>query len=296
MSEITFNAETHTYYKDGVIVPSVTQIINAVYGTGLENAPAEFVQRAASKGHEIHAEIENYINTGDTMVFHNETLHFIEYAKENITDRDAAQSEVILYAQTPFGDVCGTADLIYCGTIYDYKTSRTATAAQFKKWQIQLSFYRFMAAQMFHAVCAIKVLHLTDAGCREIPLDYLGDDFVLETMKLYAAGKQAETPKSELQTIPTSQLDYLQYALKQMAEYERTIEPIREAIKAEMEQRGILSVKIGDVSISYVAPTTRKSFDSTKFKKDHADLYAKYQKESAVKSSIRISTGAKKDA
>lgn len=296
MSAITFNAETHTYYKDGVPVPSVTQIINAVYGSGLENAPAEFVQRAAAKGHEIHAEIENYIKTGDTMVFHNETLHFIEYAKEHITDRAAAQSEVILYGQTPFGDVCGTADLIYGGTIYDYKTSKTATTAQVRKWQMQLSFYRFMAVQMGYKIENLKILHLTDDGCREITIDYLGDDFVLETMKLYTDGKQAETPKSELQTIPKTDLTYLQYALKQMAEYERTIEPIREAIKAEMEQRGILSVKIGDVSISYVAPTTRKSFDSAKFKKDHADLYAQYQKESAYKSSIRISTGAKKDA
>lgn len=293
MSEITFDPITHTYRKDGRAVDYVSKILAAVYGTGLENAPIAFVKRAADKGHDVHAEADNFIKTGDTMVFYNETIHFIEYAKEHITDRAAEQSEVILYAQTPFGDVCGTADLIYGGTIYDYKTSRTATTAQVKKWQMQLSFYRFMAAQMGYKIDTLKILHLTDDGCREIPFDYLGDDFVLETMKLYTAGKQAETPKSELQTIPTAQLDYLQYALKQMAAFERTIEPIREAIKAEMEQRGILSVKIGDVAISYVAPTTRKSFDSGRFKKDHADLYAQYQKESAVKSSIRI-TGANK--
>ena len=57
---------------------------------------------------------------------------------------------------------------------------------------------------------------------------------------------------------------------------------------AEMEKRGILNLDLGNVSITYVAPTKRKTFDSTRFKAEHADLYGQYQKESDVKSSIRI--------
>ena len=82
-----------------------------------------------------------------------------------------------------------------------------------------------------------------------------------------------------------------------IAEFERTIKSIKEqedalkeAIRAEMEARGILKVedKTNGMTITYIAPTTRETFDSKKFKADKPDLYDEYVKLSPVKSSIRI--------
>ena len=66
MEFITFDEEKHQYTnaRTGEILPSVTQIINAVYGSGLEQAPSKFVERAAEKGTEIHAEIDTYLTKG----------------------------------------------------------------------------------------------------------------------------------------------------------------------------------------------------------------------------------------
>lgn len=292
---ITFDEKAHLYFNDGFIVPSVTEILGAVYGTELEDAPAHFVERAAKKGTKIHKEIQKFITESDYKAVNApETVRFVEYAQKHLK-LDTAISEHILWAKTPYGEVCGTADLI-CednyenGLLADYKTSKTATAAQRKKWQMQLSIYKFMARQMGCPIDInrLVVLHLTEFECEEIYLDYLGDDFVLETMKLYSEGKKAAQESTQLQTVSTEQLATFAAVLQQIKALENKIEPTREAIKAEMESRGILNVQIGDVSVSYVAPTTRKTFDSTRFKADHADLFAAYQKESAVKSSIRI--------
>ena len=82
---------------------------------------------------------------------------------------------------------------------------------------------------------------------------------------------------------------------KMIAEFERQAkfikeqeDALKEAIKAEMEAKGILKVEADGITISYVAPTTRETFDSKKFKEDLPDVYDEYVKLSSVKSSIRI--------
>lgn len=286
---ITFDEKNHLYFEDGFIVPSATEVLSAVYGTGLEDAPVYFVERAASEGTKDHKAINLLITTGDLIHAQRpKVLRFLEWAQKNGIDFKDAISEHILHAKTPHGPICGTADLIYKGTLIDYKTSRTATRKQVEKWQMQLSIYKFMAQQMGIEIKQLKVLHLTENACEEIPLEYLGDDFVLETMKLYAEGKKYAPEGTQLQTVSTEQLDVFAAVLGQIKALEDKIAPTREAIKEEMERRGILSLNIGNITVSYIAPSTRKTFDSTNFKADHADLFEKYQKESAVKSSIRI--------
>ena len=82
-----------------------------------------------------------------------------------------------------------------------------------------------------------------------------------------------------------------------IAEFERQIklikeaeDALKEAIKAEMEAKGILKVQdeINGMTITYIAPTFRETFDSKKFKADKPDMYDEYVKFSPVKSSIRI--------
>ena len=78
-----------------------------------------------------------------------------------------------------------------------------------------------------------------------------------------------------------------EWAIKQLKEQE---EELKEAIRAEMEAKGILSIKdeTNGMTISYVAPSNRETFDSKKFKADNPDLYDEYVNFSPVKSSIRI--------
>ena len=80
-----------------------------------------------------------------------------------------------------------------------------------------------------------------------------------------------------------------------IAEFERqakTIkeqeEALKEAIKAEMEAKGILKIEADGLTITYVAPTTRENFDKGKFQDEFPDLYDEYVKIIPVKSSIRI--------
>ena len=86
-------------------------------------------------------------------------------------------------------------------------------------------------------------------------------------------------------------------ASNKIAEFERQIKLIKEAeealkemIKAEMEAKGILKLKdeTNGMTISYIAPTDRETFDSKKFKAENPDMYDEYVKFTPVKSNIRI--------
>lgn len=80
-----------------------------------------------------------------------------------------------------------------------------------------------------------------------------------------------------------------------IAEFERQIkvikeqeETLKETIKNEMEAKGILKVEADGITITYIAPTQRETFDTKAFKKDNPEMYDDYVKFSPVKSSIRI--------
>ena len=63
---------------------------------------------------------------------------------------------------------------------------------------------------------------------------------------------------------------------------------MRDELKAAMEQYGVKSFENDFLKITYVAPTERKSIDSTKLKKEHPEIAEAYQKVSQVKASVKI--------
>ena len=80
-----------------------------------------------------------------------------------------------------------------------------------------------------------------------------------------------------------------------LAEFERQVkelkakeDALKQRILEEMESNGILKIETDDLVISYVAPTSRESFDSKAFKKNNPDLYDEYITISPVKASVRM--------
>ena len=81
----------------------------------------------------------------------------------------------------------------------------------------------------------------------------------------------------------------------QIAEFERNIKALKEAedrLKAaildEMENKGLLKLDSEAMTITYVAPTTRESFDTKALRADFPEVDDAYAKISPVKASVRI--------
>lgn len=82
---------------------------------------------------------------------------------------------------------------------------------------------------------------------------------------------------------------------KKVAEFEKALKEIKEKeeelkqnILSEMESKNILKLETDSLTVTYIAPAERETFDSKRFREDNPDLYDEYVKFSPVKSSIRI--------
>lgn len=85
------------------------------------------------------------------------------------------------------------------------------------------------------------------------------------------------------------------YPAVKLSEITRSIEILkrkeelyRQELLEWMVENDVKTLKSENATITYVCGTLTKRFDSTSFKKDHAELYEKYCKETMKKESLRI--------
>lgn len=78
-------------------------------------------------------------------------------------------------------------------------------------------------------------------------------------------------------------------AMAQLKEMEKLADEYKATLLAWMEAHGVLNIKGDGFTVSYVSPTTRKTFDTKKAQADFPALKDdQYYKTSAVKSSVKI--------
>jgi hypothetical protein len=61
---LEYDDDSHTYLVDGVIVPSVTQVLKVKFGGIYESVAPEVLKRAGERGTAIHKSIEDYCTRG----------------------------------------------------------------------------------------------------------------------------------------------------------------------------------------------------------------------------------------
>ena len=74
----------------------------------------------------------------------------------------------------------------------------------------------------------------------------------------------------------------------QMKELKQKQDDYKAILLEKMEENNVLKIDSEELTITYIAPSDRETFDSKTFREDHQDLYDEYVKFSPVKSSIRI--------
>lgn len=62
--ELTYDDELHAYYVDGIIVPSITQLLKLKFGKKYEGVSTGVMRRAAERGTEMHTKVELFCRFG----------------------------------------------------------------------------------------------------------------------------------------------------------------------------------------------------------------------------------------
>lgn len=181
--DFEYDEKTHTYLADGVIVPSVTQILKATrFQDKYAGVDEETLRAAAERGTKVHADIEAFCQMG--IESGTEELHNFKLMK-SLYNFDVIDNEVpILITKDGEPVAAGRLDLVMrvngepC--LGDIKTTATLDKAYLFH---QLNFYRVGYMQTYKKyIGGLYGLHIRKDKRRFNPVR-LNDGVVWETLK-----------------------------------------------------------------------------------------------------------------
>lgn len=285
---VHFNQEEHTYLntRTGKYLQGITStLVHRVNPNKYAGIPDHILKAAAERGSKVHEEIE----LAETIGIEPSSQEGRNYLKlKEGYKLDFLQSE---YTVSDLEHYATNIDAIYeveenVVDIADYKTT-----SKFDKesvsWQLSICAH-FLEMNNPH----VKVRRLLGIWLR----GDIADLIVVE-----------RKPDSEIEALIEADLgdtafdyspvfpDYITeneaslYALgKRISELTEEYNAIKAEVLEKMIEHKDKSFDTGDLLITVVAPTVRETFDSKRFKAEHADLYAGYLKQSTTKESLKL--------
>ena len=96
------------------------------------------------------------------------------------------------------------------------------------------------------------------------------------------------TIRNDLPVLSDETTEQLASILEAKKLLERAEKEIKEKLLAEMQEKNIYKVESDELSITYIAPFDRETFDSKRLQKDNPELYDEYITFTTVKPSVRV--------
>lgn len=152
---IDFIEEQHIYLKDGIITPSVSEILHFIFPDKYKNVSTNILNKKAKYGSKVHEAIEKLEKTGEVIELNiHQQLSIEQYIKlkEKYNIEVLEQEQMISYNY----DYCGRFDMIarigknIC--LCDIKTTAELDN-DYLSWQ--LSYYELATNKFFDKLYAI---------------------------------------------------------------------------------------------------------------------------------------------
>lgn len=295
-SGVVFNEEDHSYTLNGKRLDGITGLIKAVKFPGkYKDIPQAILEQASLEGSKIHKSCEFADKLG---VIENQEAQAYLNMQRSVLCHSVANE----YTVTDGEHWASNIDCIWASDdehiyLVDIKTTYELDK-EYLSWQLSVYAYMFELQNPHMKVSGLLGVHLFKEGKSNkyghrglYEIERKSDEDVKELLSHTDYRDMAPMPPVEIDngvSLPGEMLQKVidfERELKRIKEQEETL---KEGIKKLMEEAGVKSFKANGITISLVPATTREQFDSTKFKKDHADMYDKYKKTSNVSSSIKI--------
>ena len=159
--------DTHTYLYDGLMLPSVSRILETKFKGEYKNVPPAVLNNAAQRGTAVHKAIENYNNSGyddGSEAVRNFKFLQKQYGFEVL---DSELPLVIFKDDMPIA--CGRLDMTM---LMDGETGiadiKTVSTLNKEKIAYQLNLYRIGLMQSYGVDAKfLKIIHLRD-GIRKV--------------------------------------------------------------------------------------------------------------------------------
>lgn len=182
--ELEYIDESHTYIYDGVILPSITQMMKIKFGNKYKNVDQTVLNKASEKGTAVHKAIEEYEQQGKGSEYVELRNYMFLKKAYNFECIDNEVSVVLFQDDEPIA--CGRLDLVLAenGELGLGDIKRTATLDK-NYLAYQLNLYRIAYQQCYNAeITFLRGLHLRDNTRRYITLP-INETLALELINEY---------------------------------------------------------------------------------------------------------------
>lgn len=290
---VTFIEESHQYFIGKKELKGVTgTLIKKAFPDTYKNIPESVLMKAAERGGLIHNTFETFcsIFDADLKQYPNPTEELLAFHSMLVAyDLHYVASE---YLVTDGENFASAIDGIFAdkeGNIYlvDYKTTSTL---HYDNVSLQLSIYArwFEEQNPDLKVKELVCMWFKNGQSRFQPLPRVSEEKIDALIKAYLEDDpdykyEVEVPEAFSSTeqqyrLVTARIDALK--IEQDA--------LKEKLMKMMEANKQKSIKTQYGSYSYVAASTKKTFDTKLFKDTEPEHYEYYLKDTTTKPSIRI--------
>lgn len=175
--------ETHTYLVDGIILPSITQILKIKFGNKYNNVSQDVLQRASELGTATHKAIEDYCKLGieaDCKELRN--FKFLQ-KQFNFEVIDNEVPIILFYENKPVA--CGRLDLVLgdeeIGLILGDIKRTSVLDKEYLAYQLNL--YKIGYEQCYqNEIKALKGLHLREDVRKYVDIP-INEEMALDLLK-----------------------------------------------------------------------------------------------------------------
>lgn len=175
--------QEHTYIVDGVIVPSITEILKIKFGDKYKYVDQRMLKRAADAGTAVHNAIQNYVESGERSDLP-ELRNFIFLKEQFGFDVVGCEIPLILFSDDEKPLAAGRCDLVIMqnGEIGGADIKRTANLDR-EYLAYQLNLYRSAFRQSYGLEWLfLRGIHLRDDVRRYVKIP-INEEIPMELVK-----------------------------------------------------------------------------------------------------------------
>ena len=292
-SKVRFDEEQHRYFLDEKELSGITgTLIKKAFPDTYKGIPDAVLAKAAERGSVVHQNLELFdtVCNSDINIMHSVLPEVKDYKEMLISyGLHHVDSEYLVSDNENFASAIDKVLADNEGNIYLADIKTTATL-HYDNVSLQLSIYAkwFEEQNPDLKVKEIVCMWFKNGQSKFQPLPRVSDEQIDELINAYLAEAadyqyKVEVPEqfSALEQeyrLITARMDALK--IKQ--------DDLKEQMMKMMEANKQKSIKTNIGSYSYVASTTKKTFDQKLFKDTEPEHYEYYLKETTTKPSIRI--------
>ena len=312
---ISFDKEKHEYWVRDISTygsmeiqqPSVSYILEQVFGNRFKRVKKEVLERARKKGTAIHEEICQWTIGKGAGVSEEWVEASTKILDEMSRKSDYIACEQILFCNNQYARYCCTIDAFWIqrGRCVDYKTGKKLDYEHVVR---QLNLYAYALKKNGYCVNWMEAWHLNGEKLTVCPIEYSGDFYCECILMAYSEGRTFKNDKemldfykggNKVEEKVTAPIDVYCDRLKEVDtmidKLSETKERLLSNIKEYMEttkRQDYVRDDIG-MTVKIIPESERKFIDTKKLKEVMPGMYESlsrdFPKTSKVAAHIRVS-------